>query len=225
MTTTGLRPITAPALTLREEFRVGVRDRILDVAADATLELGWQHVRLAEVSRQSDVSRATLYREFGTKDALAHALMAREAGRALVRVREDLQQAPTWESGLRAALQTALHAREDQPLLAAVLDGGHGDTALLPLLTTRSGAQLVEGRGLLTRFLRAHHPRLTDSTLEDAADVLVRATVSHLVTPEPQHQNAVERVLRLARRLLPGTPPGTRAHTRAGSVIPRTSTR
>ena len=199
-------PTTSTAIpTLRDEFRLKVRDRALDTAAAALLEQGWPQVRLAELARQAGISRATLHRLFGGKSGLAGALVGREVDRVLAEVARALDQGPTWETGLLAALRTAVRARDHHPVLDAVLESPHDDTGLLPLLTTRSAPIVGQARRLLVRFLHKHHPRLTATYLGDVADTLVRATMSHLVAPVPD-ELAAERLHRVARHLV-RTPP------------------
>jgi AcrR family transcriptional regulator len=201
---------TSPAPpTLRDEFRLKVRDRALDTAASALLEHGWHQVRLAELARRAGISRATLHRLFGGKSGLAGALVGREVDRVLAEVARALDQGPTWDSGLLTALRTAVRARERHPVLDAVLESPQDDTGLLPLLTTRSAAIVGQARRLLVRFLHEHHPRLPASYLGDVADTLVRATMSHLLAPATD-ELAAERLHRVARHLV-RTPPVTTA--------------
>jgi AcrR family transcriptional regulator len=198
-------PTGTPTPTLRDEFRLKVRDRALDTAAAALLEEGWQQVRLAELARRAGISRATLHRLFGGKSGLADALVSREVDRVLTEVARALDAGPTWEIGLLAALRTAVRVRDRHPVLDALLESPHGDTGLLPLLTTRSAPIISQARRLLVRFLHEHHPRLPATYLADVADTLVRATLSHVVAPAPD-ELAAERLHRVARHLV-RTPP------------------
>ncbi|NMO92736.1 TetR family transcriptional regulator [Actinomycetospora sp. TBRC 11914] len=201
------RPAPAPAVpSLRDEFRLEVEQRALDAAAAAVLRSGWQQVRLADLARETGISRATLHRRFGGKDGLAAALLTREGERVLLRIDGVLHDAPSWESGLSEALDIALRARDDHPLLAAVLDGRHGDTTLLPFLIAH-GPIVADARTLLAAFLRVHRPKLTARYLEDVADTLVRAAMSHLVAPDADDA-ARERLHRLAGHLLTHPPSG-----------------
>lgn len=203
MTSTATTSTAAP--TLRDEFRLKVRDRALDTAASALLEHGWQQVRLAELARRAGISRATLHRLFGGKTGLADALVGREVDRVLGEVARALDQGPTWESGLLAALRAAVRVREHHPVLDAVLENPHGDTGLLPLLTTHGVAIVGRARRVIVRFLHEHHPRLPAAYLGDVADTLVRATLSHVVAAAPD-ELAAERLHRIARHLV-RTPP------------------
>ena len=209
------RPTTPRPTTLRDEFRLELRDRALDGAAAAVLEHGWQRVRLTDVARRTGLSRATLHRQFGGRIGLGDALLAREGQRMLAETADALHHAPTWDAGVRAAMGATLRAAKDRPLVAAILEERHGDTSLLPLLTTRSGPIIDGTRRLLTRFLREHHPRQSPAYLADVADTLVRAMLSHLTTPE-QDELAVDRLHRLATHLLPTGSSHAARPTRAG---------
>lgn len=201
------RPVAvAPVAPLRDEFRLQVRDRALDAAAAEVLQHGWQHVRLAQVARSTGISRATLHRSFGGRDGLAAALVAREGERVLLRIDRSLREARGWESGLHAALSIAVRVREDHPLVAAVLEGRHDDASLLPLVATRT-TLVADARSLVCAFLRQHRARLTQSYLDDVADTLVRATMSHVLLPESDDR-AIDRLERLARHLLTHPPQG-----------------
>ncbi|MEJ2866503.1 TetR family transcriptional regulator [Actinomycetospora sp. OC33-EN08] len=183
---------------LRAQFRETLRERVLETASRAVTEQGWAQVRMAELARRSGVSRSAIHREFGDKDAVADALVAHESDRVIAEVGQVLLESPDWRSGMRAALRTALAARETHPLLGAVLGGRHADVTLLPQLTTGSTPIIARARLMLSTWLRAHHPRLPRPRLDDAADVLVRATLSHLTAPEVDRELAVARLQRLA---------------------------
>jgi AcrR family transcriptional regulator len=212
MTSSVRRPVPAPRdggrpdrpapPRFRDEFRARLRERFVDAAGEATIERGWDRVRMADVATRCGISRSTLFREFGDKDGLGRALVLREAERVLAQVSEVLREARGWDVGLLAAIATTLRARDHSPLIAAVLDTRHADTTLLPLLTTRGAPFLPRARAVLADYLGAHHPRLSAAALDDAVDTLVRTTLSHLVAPEPDRDATIHRLHRLAQQLL-----------------------
>ncbi len=61
-------------LCKRGELRV---ERFIDAAAEVFSEKGYQHARLSEIVARAGGSLATLYRVFGDKEGLAHAIMER----------------------------------------------------------------------------------------------------------------------------------------------------
>ena len=69
-----LRPRLAVDLCRRGELRV---ERILEAATEVFTEKGYQHARLSEIVARAGGSLATLYRAFGDKEGLAHAIIQR----------------------------------------------------------------------------------------------------------------------------------------------------
>ncbi|NDK38622.1 TetR/AcrR family transcriptional regulator [Pseudoxanthomonas gei] len=69
-----LRPRPAVDLCKRGELRV---ERFLDAATEVFTEKGYQHARLSEIVARAGGSLATLYRVFGDKEGLAHAIIRR----------------------------------------------------------------------------------------------------------------------------------------------------
>jgi AcrR family transcriptional regulator len=61
-------------LCKRGEMRV---ERFIDAATEVFGEKGYQHARLSEIVARAGGSLATLYRVFGDKEGLAHAIMQR----------------------------------------------------------------------------------------------------------------------------------------------------
>lgn len=69
-----LRPRAPVDLCKRGEMRV---ERFLDAATEVFTEKGYQHARLSEIVARAGGSLATLYRVFGDKEGLAHAIIQR----------------------------------------------------------------------------------------------------------------------------------------------------
>ena len=61
-------------LCRRGELRV---ERFIDAATEVFIEKGYQHARLSEIVARAGGSLATLYRAFGDKEGLAHAIIQR----------------------------------------------------------------------------------------------------------------------------------------------------
>ena len=82
-----------------------------------------------EVAVASGVSRPTLYREFGTKDGVGEALVAREADRFFSGIAEQLEQHDDPPEGVRAAVRFTLDEAGGNPLLRAILTGSRIDSS------------------------------------------------------------------------------------------------
>ncbi len=54
--------------------RMNSRDRILNTAAESFLSNGYNNSRMTNIAKQASVSRATLYKQFATKEAVLIAL-------------------------------------------------------------------------------------------------------------------------------------------------------
>lgn len=189
--------------SLRVEFRRQVRERVLDTAAALAVEHGWDRVRIGEVATASGVSRPTLYREFGTKDGVGEALVAREAERFFTGIAAVLDESDTVAEGVRGAVRFTLDEAADNPLLRAILTGSRsGDTGLLPFLTTRGDAIIAGGSGLVGGWVRKREPEIEGRVVDDAVDAIVRLTISHLVSPGLGHAEAADRLARIAACLL-----------------------
>lgn len=189
--------------SLRVEFRRQVRERVLDTAASLAVEHGWDRVRIGEVATTSGVSRPTLYREFGTKDGVGEALVAREADRFFTGIATVLEESESVPDGVRASVRFTLDEAADNPLLRAILTGSRsGDTGLLPFLTTRGDAIIAGGSGLVGSWVRRRAPEVEGRVVDDAVDAVVRLTISHLVSPGLSHADASDRLARIAACLL-----------------------
>ena len=195
-------PPVAPPPRLRDEFRAKLRERVLETAAAMVIERGWDRLRMTHLATRCGVSRSTIFHEFGDKNGLARAVVRHEANRVVAQVSAVLSQSQEWSVGVLGVIETTLRARDHSPLIGAVLEARHSDTALLPHLTTGSAPLIARVRALLSGFLREHHPRLSEAACDDVVDTLVRETLSHLVAPELDHDATILRLHRLARRLL-----------------------
>src|SRR5690606_37870229 len=60
-----------------DSTRERLRATLLDAAIDVLREEGWRAARMADVAARAGVSRQTLYQHFGSRDALAQAIMLR----------------------------------------------------------------------------------------------------------------------------------------------------
>lgn len=71
---TVLRPLPDVELCSRGEVRV---EKFLEAATEVFLEKGYHNARLSDIVARAGGSLSTLYRAYGDKEGLAHAIMAR----------------------------------------------------------------------------------------------------------------------------------------------------
>jgi AcrR family transcriptional regulator len=165
-----------------------MRDDVLDAARAMAAEKGWDLVSLSEVASRADVSRPTVYKEFGSRGGLTQALVHREAERFLIGVGQVLQQpAPAASAALAAAILYALQEARDNVLVASVVKAArNGTDSLLPYLTARSEPVVTGARRLVRSWCQAHYQQFDTVRTDQAADVIVRLTLSHIVLPPPE---------------------------------------
>src|SRR5579884_2092239 len=159
-----------------------MREALLDAAYDAAIAGDWQRTRMADVAAVAGVSRQTLYNEFGSKDALAAALTARETERFLDGIDStvDAEQPLTPAEAVRAAVRFTLETAGDNPLVKAALIE---DSGLLPFLTTRAEPLIRTARLRMMAKLAERWPDLDAGEAELAAETVTRLVISYLVLP------------------------------------------
>lgn len=191
------------AVPLREAFRQHMREQALTVARSLAIERGWARVRMGEVAERTGISRPTLYKEFGDKQALGEAIVFQEAEQFVAKVSHILDQAVEVREALLDAVSFAIEEANRSPLLRSVLTAVPGrDNDLLPLLTIRSAPIFGMASTLFRSWLARRLPDQNPEDLSDASDVLVRLTMSYLLTPAPDQDAAVRTIVRVATRYL-----------------------
>lgn len=192
------RPFAAAAdrgsvLPPRQAWRRQMRDDVLDAARAMAAEKGWDSVSLSQVAARAEVSRPSVYKEFGSRGGLSQALAHREAARFLTGVDDALgQPAPTSADALAAAILYALREARENVLVASVIKAARkGTDSLLPYLTARSEPVVTQARLLVRSWCQTHYPQFDAVRTDQAADVIVRLTLSHIVLP-PSDQSLRE---------------------------------
>jgi AcrR family transcriptional regulator len=85
-------------------YRVRRRELLLLAAADVLNERGIRHVTMDDVAQRAGVSKVILYRYFGSKDKLVHAVL-NEVVEAILTA--DLAEADWWTDRVRRTLRVA----------------------------------------------------------------------------------------------------------------------
>jgi AcrR family transcriptional regulator len=159
-----------------------VRSRLLDATFVCLARVGIAKTSVDDIAREAGCSRATLYRHFGGKPELLRALRDRE----LVRLEAALAAAvePTSElaPACRALVVEAAEFLLDHPVLGTIL--ALEPSLVAPLLTLGQADEFLRGAvelvaPNLARFLPDETTRLR------ASELLVRITLSHLQSPDP----------------------------------------
>jgi AcrR family transcriptional regulator len=168
---------------------VTTRERIIDAALRAMTRHGLARLTLEDVAGEAGVSRQTLHRYFGTKDALIRAAILQEEQGFIARVAEAAAAHDDLRPAMEAAIDTALTAAREHPLLDRLL--ATEPEALLPLLTSGSGPVLTAARPVIADLLSQRLPHLSESEVRRTADALTRLVVSYAVNPPDEPPTVV----------------------------------
>lgn len=134
------RPRGRPAGRTTADGVIADRDVLLTAAEQLIRENG-PTVSLQAIAGQAGVTKPTLYREVGDKDALVNAL----AGRLVLRMADETARLVAQATGARDSLRTLIagyleHAARDRNLYLFVTAGGTGDDRVQQSLLLADGA-------------------------------------------------------------------------------------
>lgn len=157
------------------------RDRILDAALVAMAAHGLHRLSLEDVAREAAMSRQTVYRYFGSKDALVTAVILREEAGFLERMADAVEAHEDLRPAMEAAIVAGLRAAREHPLLDRLL--ATEPEALLPFLTTGGGPVLSAARPAIQELLEQRLPHVASTTLHRVADATTRLFISYAINP------------------------------------------
>ncbi|MGW1863188.1 TetR family transcriptional regulator [Streptomyces collinus] len=201
----GARPTTEqPPDPPRVAWRKQMRARVLQEAWQLASEAGWDRVRVADLAQRAEVSRPSIYAEFGDRAGIGTALVRRETERFLLGVAEVLAaHRDSVPAALEAGVHHALAEAARNPFIRAVVTAARGGTdALLPFLTSRPEPVFSQAWRLVAAWLGEVVPEAPQGRRDEAADIVVRLAVSHMLLPGPDLGEASSRVARAASAVL-----------------------
>ena len=181
-----------------------MQGRIIEAAVDVTSAAGWSSVTMAGLAEIVGVSRQTVYNEFGSKPALAEAMVQHELMLFLAVVEAAFDRSPHDPvEAIRDAARGVLELAQDNVLLRAIASATHGaDTELLPLLTTRSHSLMGAASTVMADRLAASGVGGDDRRMAATVDAVVRLVLSHVVRPTRPPAPAADDIAWVAGRLL-----------------------
>ncbi len=158
---------------LHEERTGLAAERILDAAGEVFAERGVGATEMSHIAKAAGCSRATLYRYFENRHALHVAYMHRQTHRVVEGVAHRLRHLTDPGERLAEAVQAALAAVRESPVLAPWFTGADG------ALT----AGLVEDSSVLQGLCAAFLGDPDDPAVRERARWLLRIIVSLLARP------------------------------------------
>jgi AcrR family transcriptional regulator len=193
---------------------LGVRERLIEAAAEITGESGWASVTMGKVAGRAGFSRQTVYNELGSKPALGQAMVMRELDRFLAVVEEELDSHDDLVEAIRSAADRILRMARENPLLDAVLASAHGvsrgergsDNDLLPFLTTDAAPLISAATAVIAQRLPVRFPDtgLDDVEAQIAIDSVVRLVLSHVMQPGEDPSRTADAIAWIVARVVRG---------------------
>lgn len=173
----GLAPTAdAPADELAE--------RVLDAALELVAAAGVRHLTMDDVAARAKVGRMTVYRRFGTRQALLDALAAREAGRCLARVAGSFDAADPLPDRAADVFVAVLQVIREHPLLARL--ARVEPEALLTELTRNDSEAFALVREFLVAQVRLAQAagELVEADPAALAELALRLGASFVLLPD-----------------------------------------
>lgn len=160
-----------------------LRDTLFAAARDLVQQRPWSQITMAEIATAAGVSRQTLYKEFGSRDEFAQALVIREGDRFLDAVDEAVREhLDDPRAAVGAALETFLRTAGEDPLVRILLSDD-GSAGLLPLVTTQGMPVVQWATARLTATIEEGWPQAPAAKARLLAESLVRLAISHVTAP------------------------------------------
>ncbi|QXC59591.1 TetR/AcrR family transcriptional regulator [Aquihabitans sp. G128] len=159
-------------------------DRILGAAYEQLLAFGLRRSSIEDIAKRAGLARVTVYRRFGSKDELIREVLLREGRRVFAEVDAAVASFDEAEDQLVEGFVAILRTARSHPLLQRLLTT-EAEVAV-PSLTTHGAPVVALGREYLAGHLLTaqEQGRLGAADVRAVAEVLVRLTLSFLLTPE-----------------------------------------
>ena len=103
---------------------IGGIEPILDAAEAVILDLGVDKVTIDDIARAADISRATLYRRVGGREAIIGTILRRHAAPFVAETEAAVASEKSFPARIKAGMIHAIEALPRYPLLARTFGGG-----------------------------------------------------------------------------------------------------
>lgn len=180
-------------------------DEVLDAASSAFLEFGIRRTSMGEIARRAGVSPASLYRWFGSKEAVVAALVARDLRRFTADLEDAADPHAPPVDQLTDLVLAVGRKLVSEPLLHRLIRTE--PETVLPQLTVEAGPLIELGVGYLAaqleRFMDDGHIERFDPV--PVSEIFIRLFHSLILTPASSFPfDDEERLRTLARSTISG---------------------
>lgn len=187
-------------------------ERILDAALSRFERFGVRRTTMEEVARAADVARVTIYRRFASKDALAEAVILREARRFFDALDSAVGRRDTLEERVVESFAFTLGYLRRHVLFNRLV--ATEPESIVPHLTTQGEPVIGTAARLVADRLgvEVREGRLPPLDVEVVSELIVRLVLSFILTPASAARlDDPAKIRRFARRYLVAlltAPPG-----------------
>jgi AcrR family transcriptional regulator len=195
-----LAPLFAAALDAGDEPAAGedsTDERILDAALELVAAYGARRTSVDEIAERAGVARATVFRRFGSKDAIVKRLFLRELRRFIALIADTTANAPDPATSVVEAFVVSVQAAATHPLIQRL--ARVEPHVLIEALRSGDPSPLELGRRFVADRIRGGQRRgvvLPALDADEIADVLVRLALSYALMPGAVVDTSDERRLR-----------------------------
>jgi AcrR family transcriptional regulator len=160
-----------------------LRQTLFGAARDELAQRAWSQITMSDVAAAAGVSRQTLYKEFGSRDEFALALVINEGERFLADVEAAvLEHVDDPRAAIGAALELFLRSAGEDPLIRILLsDDGTG--GMLPFVTTQGVPVVQWATARLATVIEQGWPQAPKADAKLLSEALVRLAISYITTP------------------------------------------
>lgn len=191
--------MVTPAVPYPQAARGLLRDTIIAAVDQLARTRGWPATTMAHVARTAGVSRQTVYKEFGSRQALVEAYVRHQIESLVTEVELVVREhADDPGTAVHAAFGLFLKLASDQPVIQMITSNAE-EGELIGLLTNL-GRSVAGER--IARLITEVWPQAGPADAGLLADSLVRLAISHAVAPGADPQTTASDVTRLVRPLI-----------------------
>ncbi len=165
------------------------RGRILDAAFASAGRIGLARLTMADVARESRLSRQTVYRYFSSKHDLFMALVLREEKDLFERLKAAISPHRELRPAVEAAFRTMLRAMRAHPLLDRVM--ATEPQVLLPYLTVEANPVRDMGIRVMEEVFSERMEGVSPMLAHRAAEICSRLITSYAIQPPDDDPDVV----------------------------------
>lgn len=172
---------------------------ILNAAATCINRWGIDRFSMADIAKEADVARSTVYMYFKNRDEVIRAALLQSAYTFGEKLLHQMEQFKTPEDRMIETVVFCVNNLPEEPFLAMVSSSVLSDMVREYTLTTEAGMDI--GTAIMKEILQ--NPNMNKTELREIAEYAVRFVLSLITMESPLIKNDSDLKGYIARRLLP----------------------